>query len=164
MSLESELSRLNGNLEALLKQGDQLLASRGTVTPVAAAAPTGNTQSAAAPAEEKPKPAATKERAAGKPKAESAKAAEPEPEAPADPVEEEPDDLDPDPEVTVTEEDIRQWRRDEGASTSDLANVKKVYAEQIAAHGGVLDGKPNLPAVPKDKLPALLAALKAAVA
>lgn len=159
-TLEHQLGRIADVLEALLKQGDQLLAQRGTVAPVTAAAV------AEPAAKETAAPAKTDKKT--KPKAEPAK----EPEAPklevVEPEEEEEeenlDDLDPAEESEVTEEDIRQWRRDEGATTKDLAALKKIFADTIAAHGGVLDGKPNLPAVPKAKLPALLAALKAAVA
>lgn len=159
-TLEHQLGRIADVLEALLKQGDQLLAQRGTVAPVTAAAtvePVAKETAASAKTDKKPKPKAEPVK---EPEAPKLEVVEPEEEE----EEENLDDLDPAEESEVTEEDIRQWRRDEGATTKDLAALKKIFADTIAAHGGVLDGKPNLPAVPKAKLPALLAALKAAVA
>lgn len=162
MSLEQTLADLTKVLTRIADQGDQLLAQRGTVAPVTAAAtvePVAKETAAPAKTDKKPKPKAEPVK---EPEAPKLEVVEPEEEE----EEENLDDLDPaeESEVTVTEEDIRQWRRDEGATTKDLAALKKIFADTIAAHGGVLDGKPNLPAVPKAKLPALLAALKAAVA
>lgn len=157
MSLEQTLADLTKVLTRIADQGDQLLAQRGTVAPVAAAAVAEPAAKETAAPAKKPKPKAEPAKEPEAPKLEVVETEEEEEETDLD-------DLDPAPETEVTEEDIRQWRRDEGATTKDLAALKKIFADTIAAHGGVLDGKPNLPAVPKAKLPALLAALKAAVA
>lgn len=166
MSLEDQLNRLNGNLEAFIPLYERLLASLAYCPSQASVGTTAET--AAAPAPVKPKAgsrAATKPAAAEKPA--------PEPEQSAEPVaEEEPEpNLDePEPEVAVDHATIRDFYRDasgaakEAGDTAKIAVIKKSFNDLLKAAKALDDdGVPALSRLPVDQCAKFLADFKAAV-